>query len=330
MSQSPDVHAEPSLSFVKALLRRHPGAQKLAVKLTGVRALAHAAAKHGIKVNAGGGIISFVRGDQVVRIGREHLLYGFDVANSFDYYFGAVEPVSYFGQKIVDYSLPRYHDVLGYDRHPIYFPSFSEPYVTTQQYVDFGQLGPGANVIDLGAYSALTSLVFKDIVGAEGTVIAVDADLNNLAAVEKNVANYKSLTGLTVEVLYGAVWRDDAGLEFSAEGNMGSSVATIVGSGRGALIRVPSFRLSDIADKFGLTHVDLIKADIEGAETVIFEDARFFERFSPKIVVEPHYVDGRDTSVKVIADLKQHGYECRAVPQFGSVTPLLECTPPAR
>lgn len=328
MSQPPEVHAEPSLGYVKALLRRHPGARRLAIKVAGNRALAMAAAKHDIKVETGSDSISFVRGDQVVRISRRHFLYGFDIANSFDYYFGAVEPVVFFGRKIVDYSLPRYHDVIGYDRHPIFFPSFSEPYVTTRQYVDFARLGPGANVIDLGAYSALTSLVFKDIVGPEGTVIAVDADRANLIAVEKNVANYKAMTGLQVEVLYGAVWRHDEGLEFSAEGNMGSSAATIVGTDRGAIVQVPSFRLSDIADRYGLTHVDLIKADIEGAETAIFEDKGFFERFRPKIVVEPHYVDGRDTSIKVSADLEAHGYSCRAVPQFGSTTPLLECTPP--
>lgn len=109
---------------------------------------------------------------------------------------------------------------------------------------------------------------------------------------------------------------------------MGSSAAAIVGAGRGETVTVPCATLSAIATRYGLATVDFIKADIEGGEAFIFEDGEFFRRFKPRIIVEPHMVEGRMSSEKVARDLGAFGYACQPVPQLGLSTPLLECTPP--
>lgn len=247
--------------------------------------------------------------------------------NNFGYYFDAVRSERRDGAEVVDYSQPRYHDVIGFDRFPIFLPSICEPVITANQYLEFADLKSGQVVVDLGAYSGLTSILFKEVVGEGGKVVAVDADKQNFAAIDLNLGNYFERTGQKIASLYGAVWNHNRGLEFSSEGCMGSSASSIVGDKRGEIIRVPSYSLSEVAEKFELGTIDFLKVDIEGAEAVIFEDEKFFEKFRPKIIVEPHIVDAVETTGKCVRDLSRYGYECKRVAQVGSDLPLLECLP---
>ncbi len=281
----------------------------------------------GIKFKVYPHYLDFIRGNNIVRINRKHIVYGGDIVSSFDYYFSAVLPIYLSGFNLVDYSTPRYHDVVGYDRYPIFFPSFSEPLVTTNQYLSFANLKRDEIVIDLGAYSGMTSIMYKDIVGAGGTVVAVDADDDNMIAIHKNLANYEKATKSKIEILHAAAWNHNDGIEFSTEGNMGSSAASIVGNDRGLVKKVPSFTLSAIAQKFNLPRVDFIKCDIEGAEAVIFDDEDFFRKFKPKIIVETHMVNNEETTNKVMSDLEKYGYNFKRVHQTGVTLPLIECYP---
>ena len=108
---------------------------------------------------------------------------------------------------------------------------------------------------------------------------------------------------------------------------MGSSAAEIVGTARAESTNVPAVTLETIADKFRLNRIDFIKCDIEGAEAVIFDRPRFFERFRPRIMIEAHKIDGELTTGRCRTALARFGYTSREVPQAGSQLPLLECLP---
>ncbi len=142
---------------------------------------------------------------------------------------------------------------------------------------------------------------------------------------ESNFKLYKQINGRKIEFLAGAIWKDSNGMNFSNEGNMGSSAVSIVGESRGSIKFVNSFTLSDIADKFYLNKIDFIKCDIEGAEALIFEDEFFFNKYKPRIIVEPHIVNGVLTTDKVMSDLEKHGYKFNLIEQNGYDLPLLEC-----
>src|SRR3546814_7565928 len=73
---------------------------------------------------------------------------------------------------------------------------------------------------------------------------------------------------------------------------MGSSATEFVGDRLGVSVKVPSYTLSTIAKRTGLSKVDFIKCDVEGAEAVIFEDSAFFDRYRPRIVAQVHRVGG--------------------------------------
>jgi FkbM family methyltransferase len=210
---------------------------------------------------------------------------------------------------------------------PVVFSSFCEPLVTTNQYLDFAALKPADTVLDLGAYSGLTSIVFKEKVGNLGKVIAIDADSENMNTILENTKLYKLITGNCIDVIFGAVWNHSNGLSFSTEGNMGSSASEIVGANRGSVNMIKSYTLSELSEIGKVKSVDFIKCDIEGAEAVIFEDANFFQNHRPKIIIETHMKDGIETTEKCISDLTKFGYKCRKIIQTGVVLPLIECYP---
>ena len=213
----------------------------------------------GLDLKVKSDFIDVIKGFDVVRISSGHAVYLEDIINEFKFYFDAVVPFKESNKNIVDYSTPRYHDVVGFNAFPILFPSLSEPVLTAIQYVDFANLAEGATALDLGAYSGLTSIIFSEAVGITGTVVAVDADQRNIECIKRNFINYKKYFDKNIALLEGAVWNHNNGLEFSCEGNMGSSAASIVGNKRGSVIKVPSFTLSSIADKFNLKRVDFMK-----------------------------------------------------------------------
>lgn len=285
------------------------------------------AIQHGIEIKLSAHYLDFIRGKKIVRLGIKHFIYGHDMVVSFDYYFGAVKPIAFNGFELVDYSTGRFHEVLGFELMPVFFPSLSEPVVTTHQYLDFAQLRPGSNVVDLGAYSGLTSIIFKEAVGSLGQVVALDADMQNISAMQKNLSLYKKITGKDIDVIFGAVWNHCDGLNFSSEGNMGSAASEIVGAGRGENVTVKSFTLSKLAEMSKLDVIDFMKCDVEGAEGVIFEDRAFFEKYRPRIIIETHLVGGVETTEKCVKDLESHGYSCKRILQTGVALPLIECCP---
>ncbi|HSD16770.1 MAG TPA: FkbM family methyltransferase [Thermomonas sp.] len=286
------------------------------------------ARKAGLRLVGGAGHFDVVKGERTIRVSRKHTVYLQDVIRYFDYYFSAVKAVPEGSSRVVDYSTPRYHDVTGYDRYPVFFPSLAEPMQTTEQYLAFAALSEGMTVLDLGAYSGLTSIVFSELVGGSGTVVAVEPDAINQVAVEINLANYSRLTGRSVHFLRGAVWTDANGLDFSAEGNMGSSAESIVGGNRTKnLNRVDTLTLSGIVEKYSLGRVDFIKCDIEGAEAEIFKDAAFFAKFKPRLIVETHVMGGVDTEPACTEVLRGYGYRANVIEQYGVGLPLVEYTP---
>jgi FkbM family methyltransferase len=287
------------------------------------------AAAAGLSCRISGQRIEVRRGMRVLRSHIRHSVYVFDMIDHFEYYFDAVDPELINGCYVVDYSEPKFHWVKGYDLHHIFFTSIAEPVLTTKQYLSFAELTEDCVVIDLGAYSGLTSIMFRENCGSQGRVIAVEADPANIHAARKNFALYAKATCFAIDLVAGAIWSHNDGLAFSGEGSMGSSATEIIGERMTGLVRVPSFTLSAIASRFALDRVDFIKCDVEGAESVIFADDPFFERYRPRIIVEVHNTNGEMTTGAVESALKRYGYSVREINQEGVGLPLLECRPPS-
>ena len=297
--------------------------------------LADKAKRHDLTVQTTRDAISVIdkKTLRIVRVARENNIYLLDIINDFEYYFSSVEPVQMRSDgktySLVDFSTPRLHNVHGFDEFPVMFSSLAEPFQTCQQYLDFAQLSFGETVIDLGAYSALTSIAFANAVGPTGRVVAFEPDPLNRQAATINLAARKRRTGLDNITLDSSAVSGTAGtLTFSAEGAMGSSFTTFVGNHRRETVQVQAITLDDVVKKFGLTRVDFIKMDIEGADRdVITKSGGFIARYRPRFIIEPHMVDGHLTSVEMTAFLNELGYTCAIIDQLGTTLPLMTASP---
>lgn len=284
-----------------------------------------------IRYISAGSCAEIQKDEKILRVSKKNIFVVLDMIKYFNYYFNAVEPVCIGGNKLVDYSAARFHEVIGYDLHPVIFPSVAEPVITTGQYLGFSKIVEGSTVLDLGAYSGLTSIMFFEKTGRKGRVIAVEADKNNIECCKKNFKLYKSITRRSIELFEGAVWNQDCLLEFSHEGHMGSSATSVKAVSPGSRVeKVRAYKLSTLAKKLKLKKIDFIKCDIEGAEAYVFDDPDFFRKFRPRIIIEPHKIRGKDSADSCRSVLTGFGYKIRSAEQKGADIPLLECVPGKR
>lgn len=274
-----------------------------------------------------------IAGKRAVRINRSNSVFTADMVNYFDYFFDSVEPISVTinGERyaIADFSTSRYHSIKGFSDFPVLCPTITEPFVTAQQYLDVADLKSGDTVIDLGAYCGLTAICFSKAVGQSGHVVAVEPDPISFDAAAKNLELHARINGLeNVSLLMAAAAATTGHLQFSSEGTMGSADISIVGQGRGNQIEVKALTLLEIAQMHGIEKLDFMKIDIEGSERDLLAGSRsFFEKYRPKMVIEPHIVDGTLVTKSVIDALESYSYECETIEQFGVDIPLIVARP---
>lgn len=281
----------------------------------------------GIKTIQNNGLIRLLKSNKEIRLCKSQQLYLEDTLSNFDFYFAGVIPSKQDENEIVDYSKPAWHDVKDFDLMPVYFNAVSEPVITTNQYIEFSEISEGSIVIDLGAYSALTSIILDQRVGKSGLVIAVEADKNNYLACAKNISLYEKITNKKIQLVNAAIWKDTNGIMFSSEGSMGSSAADVTGNDRGENIFVNTVTLMSLANDFALERVDFIKCDIEGAESIALNAPEFFNKYKPRLVIECHMIDGISTEHSCRSFMEKFGYSSTLKEQVGYPLPLLFCHP---
>jgi FkbM family methyltransferase len=173
---------------------------------------------------------------------------------------------------------------------------------------------PGMTAVDAGAHHGYFTVLLARAVGADGSVVAFEADPDNAAVVRRNV-ELNGLTQVTVE-LAAVADREAAAAPLFAARSGGSMEWTLSQSFAeregGAPHDHPerSTRLVSLEGYFGERPVSLIKMDIEGAEAVALPAARsWLERTRPDIVLEFH----REVGWPAIEALRAAGYALEAL-----------------
>jgi len=141
-------------------------------------------------------------------------------------------------------------------------------------------LSEGDVFVDVGANVGFHTLRAAARVGADGRVIAVEANPENARLISHTV----EINGLAcVEVVPIALAASRGSLLFGSHigSNGGFLAADATVSGRGTL--VPTLALDDL----GLDRVAVVKVDVEGAEALVVDGARtVIERDRPAFVME--------------------------------------------
>jgi len=281
------------------------------------------ARKRGMNIQADATGFGIRRGQDEIRIRREHEIYLNDMIVFFDYYFSAVVPEGEGTLRVVDYSKPRVHR-LRHSQVEFEFPALPESDESTEMYMRALQPRPGEVILDLGAYAGGSTYFFAKAVGDGGRVAAFEPDEKSLPFLRANMSRHALAN---VAVFDCGIWSENTTLSFQAEGNMGSSVASILKRDSNVQqIRVVT--LDEAARLAGGRPVSCIKMDIEGAEVAVLRSAQeFFRAHRPRLVIEPHKIEGQMNTEEVLEILRGYGYRAEVLSQGSQDWPLVSAWP---
>ena len=160
--------------------------------------------------------------------------------------------------------------------------------------------------------------------GGGGKVLTFEPDSNNYEALTRNIAAHQ-LTNVTAFNM--GIWSVTTTLSFQAEGNLGSSIA--MPNGRTSnLHSISVISLDDLVEKCGLERLDFAKFDIEGAElSALAAASNAWWRLRPKMVIEPHVVNGTVCTEALCEILRYRGYAIQILPQAKLRLPLIYAEP---
>ncbi len=264
------------------------------------------------------------KGDSDVLLARRHGAYVPDLMKNFEMMTEGIHPVVRNGRRVYDFTAPAMHDLADGTRWS--FPGLPEVDATSDHYIEMLGVGPGHVVWDIGAYSGRSTKAFADAVGETGRVIAVEADPGCFACLCENLG---PVDFPTVELVNAALWADDGTVEFQAEANQGSTVASA--SRRDSnVIEVQALTPESLFKQTECDRVDAVKIDIEGAEySVVPAFASLLGSVRPAFVLEVHKdVDGKINVDKLIDFFRAQDYDAYAISQpEQSPFPLLLAKP---
>ena len=179
-------------------------------------------------------------------------------------------------------------------------------------------LAPGSVFVDVGAHIGYYSLKAARVVGPGGHVIAIEPNPPTVRELEDNVR----ASGATIVNVQPVACSDaESMLDLFAapEANTGQtslSKANASQSGTvAATFHVRARPLDDIVTDAGLTRVDVVKVDVEGAEMLVLKGAvDVLARYHPVVMVE--LVDQQlrsmgSSDAQVRSFLNAHGYTAR-------------------
>lgn len=181
------------------------------------------------------------------------------------------------------------------------FQLADDPYqdlaVAIPGYLKYYQPRMGDIIIDGGAYIGAFTILAAKLVGPSGKIIAFEPDPGNFARLKTNVA----LNHLNNVILINkGLWSEETDLTLNLAGN-GSSLIPDQLPGRPPTVIVPVTTIDRARDQLGLSRVDFIKMDIEGAEIPALTGARqTIKAYSPKLAIASyHLVEDQLTAPQV-------------------------------
>lgn len=254
-----------------------------------------------------------------IKLAKRNIRFVREIIDFFDFYFTSVESFD----NCVDFSEPKLHIVPSFKNKQFWFPSTSEPISTLKQYQEILQIEPGEVVLDLGSYSAVSSIYFQQL--NRNLVISIEADPLNLICCKKNIEIHQDFVSNLVHLYPYAISNVNGFQSFVSDGTMASKLVASTTSTtiHESVCTVETRTLSQLAIDMKLEKVDVLKADIEGAEYVAFQDSKFFGLYKPRILLEP--VNSREAA-KIRDLLMEYGYsKFEYFSQYGSKQVLMLC-----
>ncbi|TCZ67882.1 FkbM family methyltransferase [Flaviaesturariibacter aridisoli] len=197
-----------------------------------------------------------------------------------------------------------------YLKHPVhlrYIPSLSDHIMFEQIFYSRGYdidipFEP-RTIFDIGANVGLAALYFANRF-PDAKIIGVEPEQSNFSQAKRNTQPYPN-----VEILHGAIWPREETLRLLDKGFGEASFMVTSNEGEGSY-ELPAYTIAGLMKRAGITTVDLVKIDIEGAEMDLF--AENFESWLPYtkvLLVETHDRYRPGTSRTVFETINRYDFD---------------------
>jgi len=118
-------------------------------------------------------------------------------------------------------------------------------------------------IIDAGAFTGVSAVYFRHKY-PDAKIIAVEPEKSNFDLLIRNTKPYKGII-----CVYGAVYGEDVSLVISDEA--AEKYAFRVERDNTGEVSLPGYTIETLMKKYQLSHIDILKMDIEGAEYSVFK-----------------------------------------------------------
>jgi len=142
---------------------------------------------------------------------------------------------------------------------------------------------PAPVILDLGVNIGLTVVDFK-LVYPGCTIYGYELDSDNFHLAQKNC---RDLGG--VHLYNKAVWKDSNGITYKKSGQVDAYKVDANAGAQSDTVHAPSITIADMIREHGLTRIDYVKMDIEGAEYEVFQQDTSWLDITDQIKIEIHY-----------------------------------------
>jgi len=174
-------------------------------------------------------------------------------------------------------------DFSDFVQRQIYFGGLFEP---IESYLFLKMIAPGMTVFDVGANCGQYTLLAARAVGAAGAVHSFEPIPKTFRILEEHV-RLNRFGNVTVN--QAALWNEATQLSLGNETEQAQSGRWSAGFAATdpSAVKVSAIRFDDYVRDQGITRIDLIKMDIEGAEPFMMQGAReSLARFKPALLME--------------------------------------------
>ncbi len=164
---------------------------------------------------------------------------------------------------------------------------------------DLDYPGGVKTVIDAGANIGLSAVFFTTRF-PEATVVAVEPQEENFRLLVRNTAHYPNVIPLRA-----ALWSEDTTLGLS---NPDDRVDSYQYSPDASQEEVDALALPSVLSRFGWSRIDVLKIDIEGAETAVFTDNPEWVDRVGMYIIELHSPEARQAFTEATSGLEADRY----------------------
>jgi FkbM family methyltransferase len=171
-------------------------------------------------------------------------------------------------------------------------------------------IAPGSVVYDVGAHVGFYTLLFSELVGPAGRVVAFEPNPRNVAYLKRHLKINDTTNAHVVE----AAASDSTGIATFADDGVSFTGRL---SSQGSL-NVPTVTLDEFVQRENAPQPDYIKIDVEGAEYRVLHGAdKLLGSAHPTIFLATH---GQEVHAKCCAHLEGLGYHLQPLMPNASIT----------